>query len=47
VPVCKQTYEQTYNVDNLGEKPKFKIIKQEFIKDQVIFGILTANNFVG
>ena len=47
VPICKQTYEKSYNVDNLRERPKFKIIKQEFIKDQVIFGILTANNSLG
>ena len=36
-----------YNADNLNEKLKFKIIKQEFLKDQVIFGVLTASNFVG
>ena len=48
VPVQKQTYQITYCADNLTAKPKFKLFGDgERVQDQVIFGVLTANNFAG
>ena len=48
VPICKETYRQCYNPKNLvTEKVKFKLTKEEYLKDQVIFGVMTAENFVG
>ena len=48
VPVKKQTYETVYDVRNLTAKPKFKQVGDaESVNDQVIFGVLTADNFVG
>ena len=48
VPIQKQTYQITYSADNLTAKPKFKLFGDgEKVHDHVIFGILTAKNFVG
>ena len=48
VPLKKQTYETTYDINNLASKPKFKKIGDaEIVDDQVIFGVLTSDNFVG
>jgi hypothetical protein len=48
VPICKSTYRQCYNPrDLVSEKVQFKLINQEYLRDPVIFGVLTAKNFVG
>lgn len=46
VPISKSRYEQEFK--SVGEKPKFKLIEGPTpMRDPVIFGVLTAKNYMG
>lgn len=48
VPVCKTIFEQEFSPSNPAVKPKFKRVGDpELLKDQTVFGVLTARNFAG
>lgn len=47
VPVCSEKFRQINNPDRPCDRPKFKKVAERYLADEVIFGVLTANNHVG
>ena len=47
VPICNEQFKQINNPQKPCERPKFKKVAQRLLANDVIFGVLTANNSVG
>lgn len=47
VPICKATYSEVFSVENPCQKPKFMLQAENYLQDQIIFGVITKGSNSG